>query len=360
MSLDNFNLFNWYLLPIVVFLINILAMNYYTVRSDKQYLYKIPNVFLSCTSTFILIILAATRTTIGDTSNYVNIFNITSTNFNNFLNTVDWGGEFGFVFFNYFIKTFISDNSIVYLFILSLIIIGLIFSTFYRYSKYFELSTLIFILCGTYVTTLNGIRQSLAGAIFFFLFKLIPEKKYLKYFLLCLILSTIHKSALVLMPLIFIFNMGPWGKGTKVLCIIGVLMYIFYPITSKIFVFFIADTSYAGYTTGILTGSSGAANFIRVLVAAVPIILAYIYRKQLYHVQYFNIFLHASILNFIFILLASVASWIFARFCIYFNLFSIVLLCWEIFVSKKNKKFFYFACIILYFIFYYFEIRILF
>lgn len=360
MSLDNFDLFDWYLLPIVIFLLNTIAMNYCSIKSDKQYLYKIPNSILSCISTLIMIVLAATRTRIGDTANYINIFKLTPKSFSDFLATIDWSEEWGFKFVNYFIKTFITESPTIYLFILSLIIIGLIFLTFYRYSQYFELSTLIFILSGSYIVTLNGIRQSLVAAIFFFFFKLIPEKKYLKYIFMCLILSTIHKSALVLIPLVFILNMRPWGKGTKILCVVGLFMYIFYPITSKLFAFLISDTSYSNYTAGILTGSSGSANFIRALVAIVPIILAYIYRKRLYNVQYFNVFLHATILNFIFVLLATAASWIFARFCIYFSAFSIMLLCWEICASGKNKKIFYYACIMFYFIFYFFEIRILF
>ena len=359
MSIDNFSVVDWYIFPIIIFFLNTLAMNYYSIKNENGYLYKRANITLSLISTIFIIILSATRTAIGDTSNYINIFKISPETFSDFLTATDWSGEWGFEFINFFIKSKITDDPTTYLFILSLITIGLIFITFYKYSQYFELCVLIFILSGSYITSLNGIRQSLVAAIFFFFFKLIPEKKYIKYFLLCIILSTIHRSALVLSPLIFIFNMEPWGKGTKILCVIGLIMYIFYPITSKIFAFFISDTNYSIYGTGILTGSSGSANFVRVLVALVPIVLSYFYRKKLCNLQYFNVFLHATILNFIFMLLASAASWIFARFCIYFSMFSFVLLCWEILISGKNKKIFYFSCIFLYFVFYYFEIRVL-
>lgn len=360
MTLDSFSIFHWYLLAILIYFINVYAQNHYSLVYGQNQKYIIPNKFLAIFSTLILIFLASTRTTIGDTGQYIRIYEQVPTNFLEFISNINWSGEWGFQLINYVLKIISFSNVQMYFFIISCITFGLVFFVFYKYSHFFGLSTLIFILNGTYVTNMNGVRQSLVASIFFFNFKLIEEKKYLQYFIMCLLLSTIHKSALMLLPLIFILNMDAWGKGTNFLIFIGILSYLFYPITSIFFSYLLSETTYSNYTFGIITGSAGSANLIRVFVKIVPIILSYLYKEKLKEEKYFSIFLHASILDFIFMLLASVKSWIFARFCIYFVPFSIVLLCWCIRKSGENRKIYYFLCLFLYLVYFYFEISVLF
>lgn len=60
----------------------------------------------------------------------------------------------------------------------------------------------ISLMMGQYfIHWMNGIRQDLAGCIFFYAISFIAEKRLLKYILFCVIAFGFHKSALLLLPL---------------------------------------------------------------------------------------------------------------------------------------------------------------
>ena len=49
-------------------------------------------------------------------------------------------------------------------------------------------------------------------------------------------------------------------------------------------------------------------------------------------------------------------NWIFARFTIYFSLYSFILISWVVMLMvKKDQKFIYYSILICYFIFFYYE-----
>lgn len=62
------------------------------------------------------------------------------------------------------------------------------------------------IMLGSYfLDWMNGIRQCIVICAFVFLIKYIVERKFIKYAIAILILSTIHKSAYILIPFYFLF-----------------------------------------------------------------------------------------------------------------------------------------------------------
>lgn len=356
MDIAKFSLKNWLLLVFIVYLILFLfKTNKKRVVFGNKNVIEVKSVGVLIVI-FLLSILAANRTGIGDTSNYINIFKSVPTDLNEFLIDLDFSKEYGFFILNFIIKQIIGDSEFLYLLVTSGFVIGTNLWFMNKYGKDIEVCGSLFIMCGLFITGLNGLRQSIVAAFFILMIPLIKEKKYLRYFICCFLLSTIHKSAVLLLPVVFIFNCKAWGKMTFILIFLGLIAYILYPLFGDFLTIMLSDGAYSGYITGIVTGTAGAANFLRVIVKFVPVLLAFLYRNKLNKNENFSILLHASILSFVFMLLASVKSWIFARLCIYFDIMSITLLSECINISNKDKKILYLLCLVFYCLFFYYEL----
>ena len=306
----------------------------------------------------ILIFFSGMRHDVGDTPVYLHFFEQKSIDLKNVWENINLFEEGGFELLQVLIKRYITENPYHYIFVIAFITLVPILHIFYKYGKSFSLCVLIFILSGNYVISMNGMRQFLVSAILFACFKWIYEKKYIRYIFLVLILSTIHKSALFFVMAPFILNLPAWGKGSKGIIVGGVLTYIIYPISSQWFSFLLSETSYSGYGEGIVSGAPGGANIIRAFIYMVPIVIGYMMRKSLsQNEKYYNIMVNASIFNFIFMLLATAGSWIFARYCIYFSLYSIMLLVWSIHYMKKDRQIYWGLCVGCYLVFFMYEMQ---
>ena len=295
-----------------------------------------------------LVLVSAIRSGIGDTGMYRHLYELVNESY------VSDGYEFGFVYFIRFLKLFSEDSQLLII-VTSVIINILNVVTIYRYSKdsYFELGIFLYITSGYYIVTMNGIRQSLAASILFFATTLIIKKKYKTYFFIVLLMSTIHSSALVMIPLYFIVRRAPWEKVTNMLFGLTLLGLIFYEPMMNIVMKLLGNTRYEQYAEF----NEGGANLIRITVFAIPVIFAYLKQNIIKEKwEHGNIFVNMSIICFI-VMLFSSYNWIFARFTIYFQLYSFVLMPYIISncLEYKERRFFYFMLLVLYFIFFYYD-----
>ena len=357
MDLSRFSLLQWYMLILIVG--GILIASRYKCRKvviAGKVLFT-EQIFLLGIAILILTILASFRTGLGDTSNYINIFHRLPTDWSSFIAILSEYTEKGFYLLNFIIKKLFGDNQNIYLFITSFITIGGVAFFSYRNSSNPGICMLIYILSGSYVSGMNGVRQALVAGIFVMAYKLIERRKYIPYIIICLLLSTVHTSALVLIPMILILNIKEWSRGTYVLLLATFGLYIAYPLFAGILTQALAGSAYERYSNGIQNFTNGGANVLRAIILFIPIVLSFLFKENLKKKNpNFKMLLNASILNFMFMLLATVRSWIFARFCIYFNPFSYVLLIECIEVSgKRNRQILYIACILLYGLFFYYE-----
>lgn len=296
----------------------------------------------------ILIIVSAIRSSIGDTTMYRHLYNLVNESY------AGDGYEIGFIYFIKFLKIF-SDNSQLLIIVTSVIINILNVITIYRYTKdsYFELGIYLYITSGYYIVTMNGIRQSLAASILFFATTLIFKKKYKTYFFIVLLMSTIHNSALIMIPLYFIVRLTPWERMTNILFTLTAIGLIFYEPLLNIAMKFLGNTRYEQYAEF----DEGGANLIRIAVFAVPVLLAYLKRDVIKEKwKYGNVFVNMNIICFI-VMLFSAYNWIFARFTIYFQLYSFILIPYIIAncLTSKERRLLYFVLLILYFIFFYYD-----
>ena len=105
----------------------------------------------------------------------------------------------------------------------SVLTIGLFVWTIYKYSDYYLLSVLLLVFIGAWHGSFNGIRQYLACAILFAGHRYILKRDFWKYFLIVILASTFHISALVMILLYFVPRESITIKQSVILIVVIVL-----------------------------------------------------------------------------------------------------------------------------------------
>lgn len=306
-----------------------------------------PNLILYIGSLLSLTLVSGLRSNIGDTYFYKHAYEV-----NNF--SLDQLGEqknVGFWLFQKLLKGISTDPQIL-IFTAAVITNTLILFIFYRYSKMFEISLYVYITGGLYLVSMNGIRQVMTAAIIFTATKFLIKGNWLRYILVVLFASTVHESALILIPIYFIVRQKAWTKTTFILLLFSILIVLVFDKFSSILFATIEDTQYGHYANF----NEGGANIIRVVVYAVPLFIAYFGREKLRGIFPESDYIVNMALVGLLFMIISTQNWIFARFSIYFNLYQLILISWIIKVFReKDQRLIYYAILVFYFLFYYYE-----
>lgn len=294
-----------------------------------------------------LVLVSGLRNNIGDTFYYLHSYENHPVTWEAF----EFSGDFGFELFQLLLLQF-STNPQYMIFATALLTNTLIVMTFYNYSRLIEISLYVYITLGFYLVSMNGIRQYLAAAIVFAGTKYLINGDWKKYMLVVLLASTFHQTALILIPIYFIVRQPAWSKMTIALLLFSILIVVSFDEFMNLLFTAIGDTQYGGYRMF----DEGGANIIRVLVTAVPIIIAFLGRHKLKEIMPgSDVIVNMSLLSFVFITI-STQNWIFARFSIYFGLYLILLFGWLVKIfAEKDQKLVYYGILICCFIYFYIE-----
>lgn len=306
-----------------------------------------PNVTLVYIALASMVVVAGLQNNIGDTVYYMHSFQLQQYSWDD----VKFGKDAGFILLQIAIQSFTDDPQVL-VFITALITNVLVIVTFYYYSRILELSLYVYIASGLFLVSMNGIRQFLAAAIIFAATRFLISGHWKAYIGIVLLASTIHQSALIMIPIYFIVRRRAWTWTTFGLLLLAIAVVAAYEQFSTVLFSVIENTQYGHYKSF----SEGGANFLRVLVYAAPLLLAFVGRNRLRSIcPYSDLMVNLSLLTLIFMIL-STQNWIFARMTIYLGFYNVLLVSWicKIFV-KKDQKLIYLAIICLYFLFFYFE-----
>lgn len=112
--------------------------------------------------------------------------------------------EFGYLFLNVLFSR-LGFGYLGFLFIYSFILNYLLFSEISRHKR-IVLITMVFLSTSLFVQQANLIRQMMVVSIFVYSIKYIKAKDLLRYTIIILISTTIHMSALILLPVYFLVN----------------------------------------------------------------------------------------------------------------------------------------------------------
>lgn len=330
----------------VVYLSSFCA-RYFSSPMDRAPYIK-PNKFLIFISTISLVLVAGLRNNIGDTPLYMHSYRlIDDSGFKN----LSFEGDFGFNFFQLVLHRTSEDPQLL-IFVSALITNILIVWVLCQYSRMIEISLYVYITLGMFTVSMNGIRQYLAAAIVFTTTKFILNGDWKKFFIIVLFASTIHKTALILLPIYFIVRREAWTKTTFSFLTFGVIIAIGYGQFSSALFSVIENSQYGHYQNF----SEGGANIIRVAVSGIPLIFAFLGREKLRELwPKSDYIVNLTLLGFIFMVI-STQNWIFARFNIYFGLFSLILTSWLLHLfTERNRRFIYYCLLLFYFIYFYYE-----
>ena len=332
----------FYITIVSTYIFNILAR----ISYDKKY--RGLAIFWGILVAIILVAVSGLRDGIGDTPFYKHSFNLLVQNPDSF----KFEGDFFLSLMSLFLMQISTDPQIL-IFTVALITNILNAIVFNKYRSYLELQVYIYITSGYYIVTMNGIRQCLAASILFICTPLITNGKFKTYALCVILISTIHQSALMFIPIYFVVREEAWSKRMIQFMVIALICIIGYQLISPLIFKVLEDTTYGQYGSS----TEGGSSLMRTIVNAVPVVLAFLKRKELKEAWADkNVFVNMSIINLIFVSLG-MFNWIFNRFTLYLQLYNFILIPYIIknCLKGKEKRLIYFGLLICYFIFLYYE-----
>lgn len=313
-----------------------------------------------------LLYLCTVRGNVGDTASYTRAFNGMPEalgDFSSYMNNIT--KDRGFYAFSAFIKIVIGPNVKMYFFILALIQVLLLIKVYRKYSTQYVVSIFLFLVSTDYISWMyNGIRQFLAVTITFACCSLIIRKKYILVIILTLIAATIHGTALLVIPFIFIVHGKAWNKKTVLFVMIAIMAVAFIDQFTNILDSLLHETQYGNVVSDWQSWQDDGTNVLRVLAYSVPTILSLIGLKFIQDADdpIINLCTNMSIISMGFYVVSMFTSGIFVgRLPIYFSLYNYILLPWEIenIFTKSLSRVIYLCMVSAYLLFYVYSLSTL-
>lgn len=212
----------------------------------------------------------------------------------------------------------------------------------------FPLIVFTYFTLGTYLFALAAMKQTIAMAISCYAIVALIEKKYPKFFLFAIVAGLMHAYAfaLLILPLLVA---RPWTARTYVILAITLfLMLTFEESITKI----LEEANELGKSVDSSQVFSGEGmNLFRVAVYGVVPVASLLYKRRLepYMGRKEYLFLHMSIVSFMFMLLASIdGANIFGRMARYFEVGLVYMYPWTLqhLFSGKNRNVAIFAFVV--------------
>lgn len=218
---------------------------------------------------------------IFDTSLYISGFNRIPSDFSTAWSEIEWDGKSpGFDVFNVLFKCFVSQDYTWWLMTIAIISMICVMIPLRKYSCDFFFSSFIFIALTTFTWPMNGMRQFICVAIIFACSGLIKDGKFLKFAIVVLLLSTVHYTCLLMLPIYFVARSKPWQMRMFIFIIIIVLVCLFAePLFEGLEDTVLSGTAYAGATEQF--AEDDGVNPLRALFFCVFPVLAYVRKNSL-------------------------------------------------------------------------------
>lgn len=286
------------------------------------------------------------RFAFGDTLFYMSSFENANTTVSDVLSNFKLGEEQLFLLIKVFIKQYISTEPRVFIEIVSFITIVPILYFYFNYTGDLKFAFLLFVLSGCWEHSINGLRQYLACAIMLMALSLLYKRKWYLYIPIAILVAQIHTSAYIFIVVYFIADKPAWGKFTKVLLVIGLFLLVTYPVTGSFMNnLFVENTDYGEkYNTSDFTNN---VNMFRLAVMSVPVVVSFINRKNMIgKYKYYDVVFNMSLLCAMCTLIGMFSA-VYARLNLYFELFNVILLVWNVndMIKQEKYKWIKFACI---------------
>ena len=186
----------------------------------------------------------------------------------------------GFVVFEYLFKSFVTSSDTAFFFVVALFQIFCLVYIYRKYSRNFWLSFFLFIASTDYMSwVFNSVRQFIAVCLIFVFYPLLVKRKYAAMTAVILLAATIHISALVVLPIMFIVNGRVWNFRAIGFLIAVIVSFFFVNEITGFLVDIMENTAYEGDIVYLL--NDDGTNALRVLFYSVPAIMSFVFRPYI-------------------------------------------------------------------------------
>ncbi|WP_295248062.1 EpsG family protein [uncultured Catenibacterium sp.] len=269
----------------------------------------------------------------------------------------------GFYVLNSLFKIFISSSSVVFFLAIAAFQMFCIMRTYRKYSSDYWMSIFLFIVSTDYLSYMhNGMRQFIAVCGIFACFGFILKKEYLKTIIVILLLSTIHQTCLIMIPIIFIVQGKAFNKRTFIFIILTILVLVSLNQFTSFLENALKETQYNDTLLTSVWKDDDGTSIFRVIVYSVPMILSIFGKKYIDQANnpMINICVNCSIVTSLLYIVSKFTSGIFiGRLPIYTSLTGYILLPWLIdhIFEKKSAGIIKIIMMLLYVLFFYYQMH---
>ena len=239
--------------------------------------------------------------------------------------------------------------------LVAMLTVALLLYGVYRESSQYWLSMFLLITGMYYFDLFNGSRQMVATAIMFAAYPLLKRKKWIPLILLTLVATGFHASApIILAAFFFAAYVRPGSFLMWFVAAVFIISFLSY----QGFVDFLTnimnsmENRYAHYDE-MLAQSGQGANVLRFALTLMPVLFgAFSWRLIKRQRKDVGILLNLSLVNALFMLLAT-RHWIFARYCMYFGVYNILL--WPEIINAfepRSKRLMTIGVVFIYFVYF--------
>lgn len=214
----------------------------------------------------------------GDTYAYRAMFRDAPSSFSEIVSYVQVATkDQGFSALMALIKCIFGDSEVIFFLLIAFVQMLCLVYFYKKYSCNFWLSMFLFVAAGDYISWVhNGMRQFLAVTIVLVSLDFLIKKKYVVLILLIFLASTIHASALMMIPGVFIIQGKAWNKRSVLVLLAAMCAIIMIDRFTNIMETLLVDTQYSSAFAEVQMIGDDGTNPIRVLVYSVPTILSII------------------------------------------------------------------------------------
>lgn len=335
------------------------------VDSENMIYEQRVSLFFALMTFSVIIFFASLRSSVADTGAYVSMFKSYPSDLSQIDGLLNGVAKRypGFLVLTVILKKFTSDYNVWFTIIA--VISGIcVMIPLYKYSSNFGVSAFLFMASCQFSWMFNGMRQFLVASIIFACTGLVLRKKFIPYAIIVCLLSTIHTSALILIPMYFIVTGEPWNKRTMLFVGAIILAILFTSKFTGVLEDVVENTDYATSMEEFKETDDGT-SIMRIAVESVPVIIAFIYRNRIKDklTPIIKLSINMSLVASGLYVISKIArsGIMLGRLPIYFSMYNLILLPWLIknIFNKEEKRLVYYLMIILYLVFFYYQMFVI-
>lgn len=181
----------------------------------------------------------------------------------------------GYEAFVIIIRCLIGKNSDLFFLIIALIQGLCIALTFRKYSTDYWTCIFLFVASTDYMSwMMNGMRQFIAVTIIFACFGWLLQRKYVHLIVMLLLVSTLHESALLMIPIVFIVQGKAWNRKMILMLCATMILVAFIDRFTPILNDLLQNTNYDTALSETVLSQDNGTNVLRVLVYSMPALLS--------------------------------------------------------------------------------------